>query len=211
MEDEEFASNDCPGCGGGDKVPAGADYWCCPVCDTEWHGDGEGVMSGIVEQLLAGIDSYTDTGLVATQAGLIRQAAAEITRLREQIAAADELAVRKDEILGRIVSWDGDDVSAFMPMAKALSSESTSRAEEIAHAIRAAVLVEREACAQVALLKGRVDWEDGDGGPYGEGYEMACEEVYYAILARAASSSPTPPNTQPACANGGESKPEDAR
>lgn len=28
----------CPGCGDGDKVPASG-YWCCPVCDAEWHDD----------------------------------------------------------------------------------------------------------------------------------------------------------------------------
>jgi len=29
----------CYGCGDGDKVPAGADYWRCPVCDAEWYDD----------------------------------------------------------------------------------------------------------------------------------------------------------------------------
>ena len=37
MDDEaEMADPDCPGCRGGDKVPAEVDYWRCPVCDTEW-------------------------------------------------------------------------------------------------------------------------------------------------------------------------------
>lgn len=42
MEDEEddgMAQEDCPGCGGGDKVPDDVDYWRCPVCDAEWYGD----------------------------------------------------------------------------------------------------------------------------------------------------------------------------
>lgn len=36
MSEDEMASDDCPGCRGGDKVPANADYWRCPVCDAEW-------------------------------------------------------------------------------------------------------------------------------------------------------------------------------
>lgn len=37
------------------------------------------------------------------------------------------------------------------------------------------------------------------------------EEIFAAALDRAKTSSPTPPNTQPSCANGGESKPEVTR
>lgn len=34
-----LADPECRGCGGGDKVPADVEYWCCPVCDAEWHGE----------------------------------------------------------------------------------------------------------------------------------------------------------------------------
>ena len=30
-----WASPDCPGCSGGDKVK----YWCCPVSDAEWQSE----------------------------------------------------------------------------------------------------------------------------------------------------------------------------
>lgn len=111
------------------------------------------------------------------------EAAAEITRLREQLAAADELAERKDTILNRVVSWVGDDLSAYMPMAEAAISaaEKTCQdegllfgfptvrgkhalVEAMARALHAAVLAEREACAQVALATydHEVDMEDYD-------------------------------------------------
>jgi hypothetical protein len=32
---DDLADPDCPGCRGGDKVPA-FEYWRCPVCDAEW-------------------------------------------------------------------------------------------------------------------------------------------------------------------------------
>ena len=35
-----YADADCPGCGGGDKVPFDADYWRCPTCDAEWFEEG---------------------------------------------------------------------------------------------------------------------------------------------------------------------------
>jgi ribosomal protein L37AE/L43A len=41
-EDDGMADHDCPGCQGGDKVPANADYWRCPVCDAEWYEEDEG-------------------------------------------------------------------------------------------------------------------------------------------------------------------------
>lgn len=36
--DEDFASPDCSGCGGGEKVPANVD-WNCPVCGAQWYSD----------------------------------------------------------------------------------------------------------------------------------------------------------------------------
>lgn len=38
---EDYANDDCEGCKGGDKVPAGSSYWRCPVCDAEWYGEEE--------------------------------------------------------------------------------------------------------------------------------------------------------------------------
>lgn len=40
-----------------------------------------------------------------------------------------------------------------------------------------------EAATNVAYRQGQVDWEDGDGGRYGHGYENACEEITEAIRA----------------------------
>ena len=34
---DDFADPNCPGCRGGDKVPAHEPVWRCPVCDAEWH------------------------------------------------------------------------------------------------------------------------------------------------------------------------------
>lgn len=39
----------------------------------------------------------------------------------------------------------------------------------------------REACVQIAARHMNVDWEDGDGGLYGSGYENAAEEIVAAI------------------------------
>jgi len=41
MEDQyedanRYADPDCPGCRGGDAVPADAEYFLCPVCNAEW-------------------------------------------------------------------------------------------------------------------------------------------------------------------------------
>ena len=43
-------------------------------------------MIDIAEQLLAGIEKYTDQGIVGIQAGVIRKAAAEIQHLQEENA-----------------------------------------------------------------------------------------------------------------------------
>ena len=38
-------------------------------------------------------------------------------------------------------------------------------------------------CAMIAYSLMKVEWEDGDGGEYGSGYEYAAEEIYVAIRA----------------------------
>lgn len=50
-------------------------------------------------------------------------------------------------------------------------------------ALRPAIL---EEAAQVAYRHGQnIDWDDGDGGQFGHGFEAACEEVSEAIRALA--------------------------
>lgn len=69
-------------------------------------------------------------------------------------------------------------------------------------------------------MVGYVGWFPGNNRYYpravtDKGHRMfdACSSLASskAKVEAALASSPTPPNTQPACANGGESKPENAR
>lgn len=101
-------------------------------------------MSDIVERLLRGIDSYGDTGIVGTQAGLIREAASEITRLRAQVAE-QEATIRR------------------------LQDRASKDAETFGERVRAAVEAEREACAKAAEWAGARKVGGGDGGTYATG------------------------------------------
>ena len=51
----------------------------------------------------------------------------------------------------------------------------------------------KEVARKVAHQHGNVDWDDGDGGLYGHGFENACEEIAAAIDAIPVPAAPPAP------------------
>jgi len=85
---DDMADPDCRGCGGGDKVPAGSDYWCCPVCDTEWHGDDEAPAEGAGE-LMDAAESIHAAALIYEDQALLDDAEIVLKHLRARSSAPE--------------------------------------------------------------------------------------------------------------------------
>lgn len=111
----------------------------------------------------------------------------------------------------------GEEAAAEITRLRARVAEQEARAAKAEQALAGLrVMADRVFNALTAWKRDAADWDDNISR---EIDVMVCEAlagyqpddaklVSSAILARAGASSPTPPNTQPACANGGESKPE---
>lgn len=52
---------------------------------------------------------------------------------------------------------------------------------EVEEALQAERRKTAERCAAKARWWGKIDWEDGDGGEFGHGFECACEEIANAL------------------------------
>jgi hypothetical protein len=112
-------------------------------------------MSDPIKDLVAASKAADEDWMQRSGIPLIAAKDAEIARLQQELA--DALAERDE--------WS----NAFIRTDKQLQA-----AESEAKLIRAETI---EECARTAEKQGNIDWDDGDGGEYGHGYESACSDI----------------------------------